>query len=79
MSENLSGNELLFLDALTHDAALRKALVNKDFDTVMQRLHENHIQLKDLASLRTAIEAVNWTDLGNLERQLNHRIDNKMG
>ncbi len=79
MPEYLPANELLFLDAITHDAELRKALVDKNFDLVMQKLDDHHIQIKNKASVRKAIEAINWKDMGNLELRINDGIDQKMG
>ncbi len=79
MSKYVPANELLFLDALSHDAELRQALVDKKFDLVMKKLDDHHIQIKNKASVRTAIEAINWNGMGNLELAINDGIDNKMG
>jgi hypothetical protein len=74
-------NELLFLEHATHNEDFRAALVGKNWDKVMQELDSIGVKIedKDKAKVRTALAAVDWSKLENLETLINHGVNIRIG
>ena len=69
---NMPPNELIFLEHVTHDLGFRTALVEKQWDVVMQDLDRMGIRVEASAKpkLLEAIKTIDWSDLRHLETSI---------